>query len=216
MPTQSEMQENITDRIIEGLQNGIVPWKKPWRNDPNCGLPANIVSRRNYSGINPILLDLAAQGNGFTSRYWATYQQWQQLGGQVKKRPDNVKHGHWGTNIVFFRQVKKTHVDAAGDEKITSFPLMRFYTVFNLDQVEGEKLDHLRPSTDNTRNSLISPKLKTRSLPQVQRSNTAATEPSTPDLLGAFPITAAATLFVCRNEFSSILSTSSMQPATAS
>lgn len=146
MPSQTEIQENITERIVEGLQNGIVPWKKPWRNDPNCGLPANIVSRRNYSGINPILLDLAAQANGFNSRFWATYQQWQQLGGQVKKRPDNVKSGHWGTNIVFFRQVKKTNVDAAGDEKITSFPLMKFYTVFNLDQVEGEKLDHLRPS----------------------------------------------------------------------
>ena len=104
MPSQSEIQENITARIIEGLQNGIVPWKKPWRNDPNCGSPANVVSRRNYSGINPILLDLAAQANGFTSRFWATYPQWQQLGGQVKKRPDNVKPGHWGTNIVFFRQ----------------------------------------------------------------------------------------------------------------
>jgi antirestriction protein ArdC len=66
MPSQSEIQESITARIIEGLQNGIVPWKKPWRNDPNCGTPANVVSRRNYSGINPVLLDLATQENGFS------------------------------------------------------------------------------------------------------------------------------------------------------
>lgn len=150
MPSQSEIQESITARIVEGLQNGIVPWKKPWRNDPNCGSPANIVSRRNYSGINPLLLDLAAQTNGFTSRYWATFAQWQNLGGQVKKRPLNVEPGHWGTNIVFSRQVKKTKVDAAGDEKVESFPLMKFYTVFNLDQVEGEKLDHLRPRSKPT------------------------------------------------------------------
>ncbi len=146
MPSQSEIQESITARIIEGLQNGIVPWKKPWRNDPNCGTPANVVSRRNYSGINPVLLDLAAQANGFTSRFWGTYDQWQNLGGQVRKRPDHVKAGHWGTNIIFFRQVKKNKVDATGDEKTESFPLMKFYTVFNLDQVDGEKLDHLRPS----------------------------------------------------------------------
>lgn len=69
MPSQTEIQESITARIIEGLQNGLVPWKKPWRNDPNCGPAANIVSHRNYSGINPILLDLAAQANGFVSRY---------------------------------------------------------------------------------------------------------------------------------------------------
>jgi antirestriction protein ArdC len=150
MPSQSEIQENITARIVEGLQNGIVPWKKPWKNDPNCGSPANIVSRRNYTGINPILLDLASQAHGFSSRFWATYDQWQKLGGQVRKRPDNVKPGHWGTNIVFFRQVKTTKVDAAGEEKVESFPLMKFYTVFNLDQVAGEKLDHLRPSTETT------------------------------------------------------------------
>jgi len=29
MPSQTEIQENITARIVEGLQNGIVPWKKP-------------------------------------------------------------------------------------------------------------------------------------------------------------------------------------------
>ena len=72
MPSQAEIQENITVRIIDGLQSGMVPWKKPWRNDPNCGSPANVVSRRNYSGINPILLDLAVQANGFTSRFTTT------------------------------------------------------------------------------------------------------------------------------------------------
>ncbi len=150
MPSQAEIQENITARIIEGLQNGLVPWKKPWKNDPNCGSPANVVSRRSYSGINPLLLDLAAQAQGFTSRFWGTYPQWQQLGGQVKKRPDNVQPGQWGTNILFFRQVQKTKVNSAGEEKVESFPIMRFYTVFNLDQVVGEKLDPLRPSTDTT------------------------------------------------------------------
>lgn len=150
MPSQTEIQESITARIIDGLQNGLVPWRKPWKNDPNCGPAANVVSRRNYSGINPILLDLAAQVHGFESRYWATFDQWKNLGCQVKKHPENVKPGQWGTSIIFFRQVKKTKTDESGAEKIESFPLMRFYTVFNLDQVQGDNLDHLRPSTEPT------------------------------------------------------------------
>jgi len=148
MPSQTEIQEQITARIIEGLQNGLVPWKKPWRSDPNCGAAANVVSRRSYTGINPVLLDLSAQVHGFTSRFWGTFDQWKKLGGQVKKRPDNIKPGHWGTNIIFFRQVKKTKVDDSGEETTDSFSLMRSYTVFNLDQVDGGVLDHLRPSSE--------------------------------------------------------------------
>lgn len=148
MSSQADIQENITARIIGGLQSVILPWKKPWRNDPNCGPAANVVSHRNYSGINPILLDLGAQMHGFNSRYWGTYEQWKNQGGNVQKRPSHVNIGQWGTNVVFFRQVKKTMFDAFGEKKTESFPLMRFYTVFNLDQVDGEKLDRFRPSNE--------------------------------------------------------------------
>jgi antirestriction protein ArdC len=67
MPTQSEIQDAITARIIEGLENGVIPWRKPWINDPNCGSPVNAISLRNYSGINPYLCDLSSQVHGFTS-----------------------------------------------------------------------------------------------------------------------------------------------------
>ena len=50
----------------------------------------------------------------------------------------------WGQNIVFFTRVTKTEVDpATGDEEETSFPLLKTYTVFNVDQVDGP-FDHLR------------------------------------------------------------------------
>lgn len=145
MPSQSEIQQQITARILDGLKNGVVPWRKPWRLDPNSGSPANVISRRAYSGINPILLDLVAMSRGYTSRFWATYQQWASLGAQVKKRPSNVKPGQWGTNIVFYKQVKKTKLEN-GEEKTNSFPMLKTYTVFNVDQVDGESVDHLRAS----------------------------------------------------------------------
>lgn len=156
MPTQAEIQESITNRIIEGLINGIVPWRKPWKNDKNCGPATNVVSKRTYNGINPLLLDLSAQVHGFTSRFWGTFDQWKNLGGKVKKHPEHVESGRWGTNVIFFRQVKKSKKDEFGEETASSFPLMRSYTLFNLDQVEGDDLDHLRPSNEPATSDLPS------------------------------------------------------------
>lgn len=151
MPSQSEIQENITARIIDGLKNGTVPWRKPWRDDPNCGFPRNVVSHRDYRGINPILLDLSAMSRGFQSRWWGTYRQWNSLGVQVRKRPADVKPGQWGTNIVFWKQMTKKTTDDNGEEKAETFPLMRSFTVFNLDQVEShESVDHLRATKEST------------------------------------------------------------------
>ena len=73
MPSQSEIQAEITTRILDALKQGVVPWRKPWRNDPNSGAPANVVSHRLYSGINPLLLDLVSMSRGYTSRWWGTF-----------------------------------------------------------------------------------------------------------------------------------------------
>ena len=146
MPTQSEIQHEITARIIDGLKNGVVPWKRYWRNDPNSGSPANAITRRPYSGINPILLDLVAMSRGYTSRWWATYEQWKTLGANVRKRPDDVKPGQWGTNIVFYRQVERTKKDESGETKKERFPVLRYFTVFNAAQVDGIVPEKLQPS----------------------------------------------------------------------
>lgn len=147
MPSQSEIYQNITHRILDALMFGTVPWRKPWRNQPNCGAPANVVSKRRYSGINPLLLDLVAMSRGFDSRWWGTFQQWEALGAHVKKRPADVKPGQWGTNIVFWKQITKKTVED-DEEKKSSFPMLRFYTLFNIDQVEGSSVDHLRAEAD--------------------------------------------------------------------
>ncbi len=46
MPSQSEIQQQITARILDGLKNGVVPWRKTWKADPNSGSPANVISMR--------------------------------------------------------------------------------------------------------------------------------------------------------------------------
>ncbi|KKL62873.1 hypothetical protein LCGC14_2180770 [marine sediment metagenome] len=138
MPSQKQIRQQITDRIVAALEKNLLPWRRPWRSSPNAGRPASVVSKKAYRGINPILLELHSLRFDFQSRWWATYKQWHDLGCVVKKRPDDVEPGQWGASIVFYRQVSKTVTDDNGQERDERFPLMRTFTVFNVEQVEGE------------------------------------------------------------------------------
>ena len=115
----------VTESIIKQLERGVAPWRKPWRTE----MPANLVSKKEYRGINIFLL--ACQGYG--SRYWLTYRQAQALGGNVKK-------GEHGTQVVFWKigEFRKENAETGEIENRKSI-LLRYYTVFNLEQCEGIK-----------------------------------------------------------------------------
>jgi antirestriction protein ArdC len=143
--SQTELRTQITRQIVDALTaGGLPPWRQPWRADKNCGTAANVVSKRSYTGINPLLLAIASHKHDFQSRWWGTFNQWKELGGQVKARPSHIPPGKWGTQIVFCRPVTKTQKTQDGDEEDKTFFFLRSYCVFNLDQVEGASLDHLR------------------------------------------------------------------------
>lgn len=127
MASQEEIRKTITDQIVESLKSGNTPvWKRPWGISPNSGFPTNCISGRRYSGVNVLLLRMASMAHGFRSKYWATYTQWKELGGQVMRRPDSIKPGHWGQSILFFTRVSKIEMDpVTGDEEETSFPLLK-------------------------------------------------------------------------------------------
>ena len=157
MPSQTELRQQITAQIIDALKSGnLPPWRQPWASSPNAGFPANVVSHRSYRGVNPMLLQIAAYKHGFQSKWWGTFNQWKSLGGDVMRRPVSVEPGNWGTSIVFWKPVKKTETDEdSGEEKITTFGFLRQYHVFNLDQVAGERLDHLRVTDAVIENDFI-------------------------------------------------------------
>jgi antirestriction protein ArdC len=142
MPNQNEIREKITNTIIEALEKGTSPWRQPWRNDPNAGFPENVVSKRRYRGINPLLLQIAGMRHNLKSKWWATFRQWDSMGGKVMRRPNNVEPGEWGTTIVFWKPIQVVEQDN-GKEKEKTIYMMRTYTVFCIDQVQGN-LDHLR------------------------------------------------------------------------
>jgi antirestriction protein ArdC len=145
MSSQTELRTAITAQIVDALNaGGLPPWRQPWKADKNCGTPTNAVSKRNYTGVNPLLLAIAAQKHNLQSRWWGTYKQWAEIGGQVKARPANIPPGRWGTQIVFCRPISKTEKTPDGEETDKTFFFLKTYTVFNLDQVEGASLDPLR------------------------------------------------------------------------
>jgi antirestriction protein ArdC len=138
MPSQTELRKSITQKIIVALEGNILPWRKPWISSENTGRAANVATKHNYSGINPLLLELNAIEHHFQSRWWGTYRQWQEVGCQVKMRPSGVAPGKWGSQIVFYARVTKNVVDPkTGKEEEEEYPILRTFTVFNADQVVG-------------------------------------------------------------------------------
>ena len=101
----SNIYDEITGRLIEELNRGVVPWRKPWKTN---GWPTNLLSGNEYRGINVLVLSCLARG--FESRYWVTFKQARQLGGYVKK-------GEKGTRIYFFNVNKKEFEDESTGEK---------------------------------------------------------------------------------------------------
>lgn len=110
-----------TARILAELEAGAAPWVRPWSATPGQNVPCNAVTNRPYSGANVVLLWMA---NRRTPRY-LTFKQALELGGNVRKG----QHGH----TVFF--VKRLEVADGQETKL--IPMMKAYTVFNVDQCEG-------------------------------------------------------------------------------
>lgn len=121
----SKVYDLITDRIIGLLEQGTVPWRKPWRTIDG-GAPRNLVSGKSYRGINVFLLGCAP----YSSPAWLTFRQALARGGSVRK-------GEKGYPVVFWKWLDKRDRDEAGEDGHKRIPLLRYYTVFNLEQCEG-------------------------------------------------------------------------------
>lgn len=118
-----KIYQMITDKIIKLMGEGLIPWEKPWKG----GGPKNLATGRFYKGINIWLLC-----TGETA-CWVTYKQAVKLGGQVRK-------GEKGQTVVFWKWIEKGNRDEkTGENTKTRYPLLRYYTVFNLSQVDGIK-----------------------------------------------------------------------------
>jgi len=105
----------VTDRIIEQLEKGVIPWRKPWRGNPAM----NYVTRKPYRGVNPMILPHSGE--------YLSFLQAKELGGRVKK-------GEKGSIVVFFKPLE-VEDNQTGEKK--NIPFLKYSTVFHLSQIEG-------------------------------------------------------------------------------
>lgn len=111
--------EMVTERIIEQLEQGVIPWHKPWTGTAGSWSRS---TGRAYSLLNQWLMP---QGE------YATFN-------QIKKEGGKIIKGSKGYPVVFFKPTLIETEDADGNKVKKTVPLLRYYTVFNIEtQVEG-------------------------------------------------------------------------------
>lgn len=137
-----DLYQKVTDRIVQALEKGVAPWKKPWRTTQKYAaagpLPVNASTGRAYSGVNVLLLWLEAEEKGYKTDRWVTYKQAQDMGGQVRK-------GETCAQAVIFKPFEKQaedlsgnlRFDAEGNPLMESRVMIKPNFLFNVDQCDG-------------------------------------------------------------------------------
>ena len=116
----------VTEKIINLLESGVVPWRRPWT---STGLPRNLVTKKAYRGINYFLLSASK----FVSPFWLTMRQANELGGSIRKGEESTIVTFW--KIDDAKQDETEELDAEPkDEKSRRRFVLRFYRVWNLEQ----------------------------------------------------------------------------------
>ncbi len=119
------LYELVTQKIVDSLKEGVVPWRKPWRT--NRSLPSNAVTSKPYRGVNVLLLGLGP----YEDHRWLTFRQAKELGGKV--RP-----GEKSTMVVFWKYwQKEDEAEGSDSPKRKTIPVLKYFNVFNAEQCEG-------------------------------------------------------------------------------
>ena len=124
--SKKSVYQIVTDRIVEALDNGVVPWSKPWKG--GYALPYNMFSMdpekgKFYQGANVPLLWLS----GHSDPRWMTYT-------QAKKNGIEIKDGEKPHPVVFWKFLEKKDDNGVVED---TFPVLRYFRVYNAQQCEG-------------------------------------------------------------------------------
>jgi len=132
MKPRHDIYATVTDQLVTAIEAGAGNWRMPWHHSGAPLMRPTSVAGRCYSGINRLVLWATADACGYASGTWATYQQWQASGAQVRK-------GQLGTHVILWKKVERgdaaAKVGGKGEGKARFFA--RSFVVFNRDQVDG-------------------------------------------------------------------------------
>lgn len=112
--------EMVTERIIEQLESGVIPWQKPWTGSKNGAY--NRVSMKPYSILNQMLLQHSGE--------YATFKQWTEAGGHIKNGAKSEIVSFWKIQLIEEEEEDGTKVKK-------QIPMLRYYHVFHISQVDG-------------------------------------------------------------------------------
>lgn len=127
-PSRPDVHQEITNQIIDLLdQVNMDEYQPPFAGLAAQGLPANPITKNHYQGVNVLALWFNQQARKYSSNHWATFKQWKEQGAQVRK-------GEKGSRIIFYKTLLKAE---EGNDKEVKIPMLRLYSVFNSNQVDG-------------------------------------------------------------------------------
>lgn len=103
---KKDIYEMVTDRIIEQLEKGYIPWQKSWTCVHDGAY--NRISNKPYSLLNQMLLSKTGE--------YASFKQWTELGGHIRK-------GEKAEIVTFWKiqQIEEENED--GEKIIKQLPL---------------------------------------------------------------------------------------------
>jgi antirestriction protein ArdC len=117
--------------FVRALKEARGTYQMPWHTgEVPFVVPTNAMTEHPYHGVNILSLWLDAKTKNYRSGYWASYKQWQSLGGQVRQ-------GEHGSIIVFYKRLEQTELEIAAGELPRS--VGRAYWVFNAAQIDNWK-----------------------------------------------------------------------------
>ena len=120
--------EMVTNAIIEKLECGFIPWVKPWQG----GEAVNYITQKPYHGINRLLLD---------GGEYITFNQVQELHAHIRK-------GSKSHLVIFYKPFEV--VNNEEEEPELKF-VLRYYRVFNINDVDGIESKRVHIDNDNKR-----------------------------------------------------------------
>jgi len=135
---QIDIYTQITNQIVEAIERGADSYTMPWHvSGADSPLPVNAASHRAYRGINVMVLWAIATKLNYDTNLWATYQQWRELGAQVRKSEKSA-------SVVFWKFPEQADADETAIEDETqnrrTSVIARAYHVFNAAQVDGYEI----------------------------------------------------------------------------
>jgi antirestriction protein ArdC len=154
----ANVYEMVTERILNQLKEGTIPWQKPWTGSQDGAY--NYVSGKAYSVLNQMILK--------HEDAYLTFKQIQDLGGKLKK-------GSKAEIVTFWKMLPIEEVNKDGEKVKKVIPFLRYYNVFWIGDTEGierKDIQRIAHNPEEEAENIINLYMNSENHPSLQRDKT--------------------------------------------